>query len=151
MPTPRCTPPPGPFEYRFAPSLSTIRLARHVLADWLELQPGVDTVALEDLLVVCSELVTNAIRHGEGDDRVASVAVRAKVVDEDSVQLEVEDAGHGFSWPSGRGLGDLGAADERGRGLLIVEALTDDHGVSTDDARNIVRCVKHGVMRAAPR
>jgi anti-sigma regulatory factor (Ser/Thr protein kinase) len=142
---PHTPPPPGPFEYRFAPSVSAIRLARQVLAGWLELQPGADRVAVDDLVVVCSELVTNAVRHSRHDD--AMVSVRA-AVDDDGVVLEVEDPGPGFAWPTDRVLADIGVADEGGRGLLIAQALTDVLEVrAAQGAGTVVRCVKLGVLR----
>jgi anti-sigma regulatory factor (Ser/Thr protein kinase) len=149
LPHTHTPPPPGPFEFRFTPGVSAIRLSRQVLAGWLELQPGIDKIASEDLIIVCSELVTNAIRHAEGGAAGPSVAVRA-AVDDDSVVLEVEDAGQGFPWPNRRGFGDVGLTDEQGRGLLIVDALTDDIGVVTTDVGTVVRCVKHGVIHDRP-
>lgn len=128
--------PLGPIEYRFAPSLPAIRLARHVLANWLELQPGVDVDGIDDLIVACSELVSNAVRHAVGD--VVSLRVRA---DEDSVVLEIEDDGDGFAWPAWA-MADVGDDDEHGRGLFIVEALTDEVEVVTSRGRTVVRCRK---------
>jgi anti-sigma regulatory factor (Ser/Thr protein kinase) len=139
---------PGPFEYRFAPSTANIRLARHVLANWLELLPGVDVDAIDDLLVVCSELVTNAVVHAP--DRTHTIALRAST-EGDSVVLEVEDQGAGFAWPVAHELRDVLDDEEHGRGLFIVEALTDRLGVlKTDADRTVVRCVKLGVLRHVP-
>lgn len=134
----------GPIEYRFAPSRRAIRLARHVLAGWLELQPGVDVDAIDDLLIACSELVTNAVDHATGPS--ASVLVRARI-EGDAVCLEIEDDGDGFAWPVGRGMADVLGDDEHGRGLFIVEALTDVVEVVARRGRTIVRCSKHGVLR----
>lgn len=138
---------PGPFEYRCTPSLSNIRLCRHVLANWLEQQPGVDVDAIDDLLVVCSELVTNAVVHSPD---AGTIAVRGWT-DGDSVVLEVEDPGGGFAWPVAHGMHDVLDSDEHGRGLFIVEALTDRLGVlPTASGGTAVRCVKFGVLHHAP-
>lgn len=133
----------GPIEYRFAPSLPAIRLARHILANWLELQPGVDVDGIDDLLVACSELVTNAVRHAVGD--VVSLRVLA---DGDSVVLEIEDDGDGFAWPAWN-IADVGDDDEHGRGLFIVEALTDEVEVVTSRGRTVVRCRKRRMFDRA--
>jgi anti-sigma regulatory factor (Ser/Thr protein kinase) len=136
---------PGAFEYRFSPRVANIRLSRHVLANWLEMQPGVDPDAIDDLLVVCSELVTNAILHAPGHPE--HLCLRAET-DGDAVVLEVEDRGRGFAWPVSHALSDVLADEEHGRGLFIVEALTDRLGVlKTNDDRTIVRCVKFDVLR----
>lgn len=143
-PLPDPAPPIGPFEYRFAPTLGSVRLARHVLANWVELLPGVAVDAIDDLLIACSELVTNAVRHG--DCGSATVSLRG-AVDGDSVVLEVEDGGNGFAWPVAHGIEDVVVHDENGRGLFIVEALTDEMQVLATEGRTIVRCVKRGMLR----
>jgi anti-sigma regulatory factor (Ser/Thr protein kinase) len=145
------TTPPGPFEYRFAPDVGQIRLARHVLANWLEMQAGVDVDAIDDLLVACSELVTNAVIHAERGDVSNPIALRAHA-DGDSIVLEVDDQGGGFDWPVTHLMSDVLEIEEHGRGLFIVEALTDRLGVikSDDGKTTTVRCVKFGVLRHVP-
>jgi anti-sigma regulatory factor (Ser/Thr protein kinase) len=137
----------GPIEYRFGPSLLAIRLARHVLGNWLELLPGVDVDGIDDLLVACSELVTTAIRHATGANDQVSLRVPAVG---DSVVLEVEDDGDGFAWPVAHGMADVVTDDENGRGLFIVEALTDELEVVASRGRTVVRCVKRGMLHHAP-
>lgn len=134
---------PGPFEHRFTPSLPAIRLARHVLANWLAVHPGVDADAIDDLLVVCSELSTNAISHASGAD--GSVALRVRR-DGDALVLEMEDDGRGFAWPVAHVMEDVLDDEEHGRGLFIVEALTDHLEVVPVDGGTVVRCVKQAVF-----
>ena len=149
-PAPRQAREPGPFEYRFTPSFANIRLARHVLANWLEVQPGADVDAIDDLLVAGSELVTNAIVHLAERETASTICLRADV-DGDNVVLEVEDPGGGFTWPVGHEMRDVLDSDEHGRGLFIVEALTDRLGVvRSGTAGTIVRCVKFGVLHHTP-
>ena len=143
-PLPHPDQPLGPFEYRFAPSLNAVRLARHVLANWLELLPGVAVDAIDDLLIACSEMVTNAVRHAECG---TSPIIMRGSVDGDGVVLEVEDAGDGFAWPVAHGIEDVVVHDENGRGLFIVEALTDKIDVLATEGRTIVRCTKQGMLR----
>jgi serine/threonine-protein kinase RsbW len=146
MPAPLPEPdqPLGPFEYRFAPTLTSVRLARHVFANWVELLPGVVVDAIDDLLIACSELVTNAVRHGDGTS--ATVVLRG-AVDGNAVILEVENGGDGFVWPVTHGIEDVVVHEENGRGLFIVEALTDEMQVMTSEGRTVVRCVKHAMLR----
>lgn len=125
------------------PTPAAIRLSRHVLASWLQLQPMVDVDGVDDLLVACSELVTNAVSHASGAD--GSVSLRASV-EGDGIRLEVEDDGVGFAWnPTGTVL-DVDPDDEHGRGLFIVETLTDTLDVRVEADRTIVSAFKGGML-----
>lgn len=137
----------GPITYTFSPTLPAIRLARHVLANWLELLPGVDVDGIDDLLIAGSELVTNAVRHASGHS--AAVSLRART-EGDAVVVEVEDDGDGFAWPVAHVMADVVVHDENGRGLFIVEALTDDLEVCAARGRTTVRCIKRGMLRHPP-
>lgn len=86
-------------------------IARHELARSLGEALG---ARLGDLELVISELVTNAVRHGRGEIRLAVL------LDGTQVQGHVIDDGHGFSrTDSARQL-----AGDGGFGLGIVEQLT---------------------------
>jgi serine/threonine-protein kinase RsbW len=134
----------GPFEYRVAPSAASIRLARHALGHWLHLQPGADLDAVDDLLIACSELFTNAVEHACGADSM--VAVRGRI-EGTSVVLEIENDGPGFVRPPERRMIDVPDDDEHGRGLFIVDVLTDRVEVEAAGGHTIVRCVKDRVIR----
>ncbi|HEX6597350.1 MAG TPA: SpoIIE family protein phosphatase [Acidimicrobiales bacterium] len=134
--------PLGPFEYRFSPSVATIPLGRHLLRDWLELL-AVEDAERADLLLVASELCSNAVRHSTGAPRALLLRAYAEG---DAVVVEVEDDGEGF---------ELGARYddevpdpelERGRGLYVVEALTDDISVRRESGRTVVRAVRRAVL-----
>ena len=135
----------GPFEYRFTPSRTFVRLARQVFGAWLERQPGVDVDGIDDLLVAVSELCTNAVTHSSGAP--GSVALRAWI-DCDEVVVEVEDDGDGFDLHAGDRTTVLpGIGQEHGRGLFIVAALTDHISVRAVDDRTIVSCRKKAMTR----
>ena len=135
----------GPFEYRFTPSRTFVRLARQVLGAWLERQPGVDVDGIDDLLVATSELCTNAVIHSSGAP--ASVALRAWI-DCDEVVLQVEDDGDGFDLDEGDRTSVLPAIGaEHGRGLFIVAALTDAVEVRLVDGHTVVTCRKKAMIR----
>lgn len=74
---------------------------------------------LEDLRLVLSELVTNAISHGEGPTIDVRLTGEGPVV-----RGEVVDQGGGFDVPAPRTLDAAG-----GRGLAIVGALSRQWGV----------------------
>jgi|SRR4051794_33142028 anti-sigma regulatory factor (Ser/Thr protein kinase) len=79
----------------------------------------VDSESLGRLQIIVTELVTNAVVHGEGDIRLSVH------VDEGRVTGEVVDAGGGFE----RDVRRHGHEAMGGRGLTIVEALTSQWGV----------------------
>ena len=92
-----------------APSAARSFVAAH-LAGWktpLE-------IATADVTLIASELVTNALRAGAGKLALTLSMTRHRV------DLTVEDDAAG--WPTPRSVTDL---DTRGRGLHIVEELTD--------------------------
>ena len=74
---------------------------------------------LDALLLTTTELVTNAVVHGEGDIRLS---IR---VDDDRVRGEVVDGGGGFEHE----IRERGPDDLDGRGLMLVAALADAWGV----------------------
>jgi anti-sigma regulatory factor (Ser/Thr protein kinase) len=134
------SPPLGAFEYRFSPSLATVPLARHLLGDWLE-HLALDDDERADLLLVASELCSNAVRHASG--RPGALAMRAWA-DADAVVVEVEDDGAGMELSHRLEDPDLDA--EQGRGLYVVRALTDDLTVRRVDERTVVRAVRRAVL-----
>jgi serine phosphatase RsbU (regulator of sigma subunit)/anti-sigma regulatory factor (Ser/Thr protein kinase) len=134
------TPPLGAFEYRFSPSLATVPLARHLFGDWLE-HLRLDEAERADLLLVASELCSNAVRHASG--KPGALAVRAWA-DADAVVVEVEDDGAGMELSQRAEDPDLEA--ETGRGLYVVRALSDDLSVRRVDERTVVRAVRRAVL-----
>ena len=134
---------PAPFLCRFAPDLGAIRVVRRALGQWLGAHQPVNVDGVDDLLIACSELCTNAVRSASGAE--GSVAVRAHARG-DAVVLEVEDDGAGFAWPVAHRLQDVPEEDEHGRGLFIVASITDELEVQVAGGRTVVRCTKRHVL-----
>jgi serine phosphatase RsbU (regulator of sigma subunit)/anti-sigma regulatory factor (Ser/Thr protein kinase) len=145
----RRTPPPPDdqarleaFEYRFSPSPATVPLGRHLLSDWLA-HLSVDEAERADLLLVASELCSNAVRHASGAPSALSLRAWA---DGDAILIEVEDDGAGFEL-NRRYDDEIPDPDmEQGRGLYVVEALTDEMSVRREGERTIVRAVRRAAL-----
>jgi anti-sigma regulatory factor (Ser/Thr protein kinase) len=85
---------------------------------------GIEAGVVDDVILMSSELATNAIRHGRTQFDVTVLLDP----DQGSIRVEVHDQGNG----------DVrrkvpGAYDGTGRGLQIVDQLADTWGSSPDD------------------
>ena len=97
--------------------MTAVRMARSAVSDRFTDELGGDRIA--ELLLVVSELVTNAVRHGRG-------AITLKVrVDRGEIYGEVVDQGGGFE----REVRERGPDEFDGRGLMIVDALSRRWGI----------------------
>ncbi|MFJ8961496.1 ATP-binding protein [Lentzea sp. NPDC102401] len=95
-------------------SIGSIRQwARDVVSD-------LDADALEDVVLVVNELVSNAFDHGLAPRHLKL----HRSVDPCSVRVEVDDAS-----PDAPVLGRSRLNDDRGRGLVIVDSLATDWGI----------------------
>jgi two-component sensor histidine kinase len=118
-----------PYEgaWRFtAPALdSSVPQARHAVRDLIaDRHVPVDDELLQGLLLIVSELVTNAVRHAAllSPEIAVEVAVGA-----DWVRVAVED-----NHPYRPKALQAGNADTGGRGLLLVKAITTEAGGMCD-------------------
>ena len=106
--------------HRFRRDLPEVPDARMFVASVLESR-GVPVT--DDVLLVTSELVTNAVRHGEGEVEVrvdvGAAAVRLEVLDEGAVVVEEP--------PGGKPVDRSG-----GWGLHLVRALSQAWGSGLD-------------------
>ena len=82
----------------------------------------------QDAVLLVSELITNAVRHGSGPSVSLTARVRGG-----AVRIEVVDGGDGFVAPSG--LPD--ASSPNGRGLQIVDSLSDAWGVYEGNSTHV--------------
>lgn len=95
------------------------------------LQERLDTDLLDDLRLLVTELVTNAIRHARPSDEPwlrLNVALRHS-----AIRVEVIDHGPGFV-PIAE---EPGLEETSGRGLFLVEQLADRWGVGVDGSTRV--------------
>ncbi|MFJ8953518.1 ATP-binding protein [Streptomyces sp. NPDC102381] len=108
------------FEVDFAPSRRRVGAIRRTTMACLGLWDMRGPLA-ENIVLTVSELVTNAIEHGEGD-----IALRVQCAD-DELQVAVTDGS-----PSPASLRAPNDDDDSGRGLLLVTALAERWGTRDD-------------------
>ncbi|MDW4907809.1 ATP-binding protein [Streptomyces sp. ADMS] len=108
------------FEVDFLPADFRVGQMRRITSAHLRLW---DLTALCDTATLAvSELVTNAVRHGQGNP----VGLRVTSSDGE-LRIEVTDGN-----PTPARLREAGEAAENGRGLLLIAALAKEWGVSYD-------------------
>ncbi|HVV30364.1 MAG TPA: ATP-binding protein [Mycobacteriales bacterium] len=101
----------------------SVPVARHIAAQALQ-AAGFDASDVEAIGLALTEACTNVLRHSVDGDRYE---VRARL-DEQTLVLEVIDAGHGFD---GTALGSMDSdgvdpSAESGRGVQLMRAMVDD-------------------------
>jgi anti-sigma regulatory factor (Ser/Thr protein kinase) len=80
--------------------------------------------------LICSELITNAVRHSLSARPGGKVTVRTEVRECEYIWLEVEDQGGIWN--------ERHSGEEGGRGLEVVAALSDYWDIRGDDSRRMV-------------
>jgi anti-sigma regulatory factor (Ser/Thr protein kinase) len=107
----------------------TIDQAHHVRADLSRVAAGCP--AADDLVLLASELVANAILHSKSGCPGHTFTIRAVLYPDHYAWVEIVD--QGGEW----GQADLG--DESGRGLAIVAAIAGDGnwGIDGDSATRV--------------
>jgi serine/threonine-protein kinase RsbW len=121
-------PPIGPatdrlIDMSLSPTATAPAMARRELE---AVRGALDHRLFEDLRLLVSELVANAVLHA-GLIPGQRIAVRLRIWPS-LVRVEVEDPGRGFRPRPARG-----PEDSDGRGLLIVDRLASNWGVARDD------------------
>lgn len=91
---------------------------------------GIKKNLIYDVAISVSEVVTNAVVHGNKNDSKKKVKISLKT-DSSRVEVSVQDEGTGFDRECVRSPIDEGnILREAGRGLLIVESLMDEVNIS---------------------
>lgn len=103
---------------RVAPSPHQVAPARRWVVEQAEAAGLTDSDATAVLALLASEVITNAVRHGDGEVLVNVVRSGG------TLRVAVTDAGNGQPVPRAPGLDSV-----TGRGMLLVAALADSWGV----------------------
>ena len=88
-----------------------------------------------DLRLILNELVVNGVIHGNRLDENKKVELRV-VIEDNNIKIKVMDEGHGFEYD--RDSYDPLDMKSSGRGLFIVDGLSDELSIS-DDGVSVVK------------
>jgi|KBSSwiStaDraftv2_1062776.scaffolds.fasta_scaffold1137395_2 anti-sigma regulatory factor (Ser/Thr protein kinase) len=117
--------PPAAFRHEYEGDLVTLRSARRHVVSWLELQ-GVDDDTKQRAALIVSELTSNAVQASPG----VPYTVEATRLDDEFATITVRNHPGGQvpppreKWRPAAEM-SLKELSPRGRGLLIVESLSD--------------------------
>jgi anti-sigma regulatory factor (Ser/Thr protein kinase) len=125
----------GVLELHVPARTESVAAARHAVAQHLA-RASVPSIVIDDLELVTSELVTNAIVHPRPP--VATVQVRVVVADD--IEMQVAHRGAAAALPPIDAWQPVPATALRGRGLGIVRRLCDDVHVAQDGERVVITC-----------
>jgi anti-sigma regulatory factor (Ser/Thr protein kinase) len=115
------------------PTAEMLSSVRHTVLDWLA-GAGYRGEGADDVLVVVSELVTNGVIHDGGDDIELYLTK-----DDNGISIEVVTIGQRSVREARQVRGVTGMA-ESGRGLIVVDALTDALSIEDNRGRRHVIC-----------
>lgn len=121
-------------ERAFIATTETIRAARRFVRERAE-ATAIDPQTLADVELATSELVTNAIEYGSGDDYQVAIASAG---DRFVIEVKSTNAGATLDMPAEWSPSD--PETPSGRGLSLVKALSSNVWVRHADERIVVGC-----------
>lgn len=112
-------------EHRLPYDVASAGSARRLVGDFAEAR--LSGLRRDELILMASEVVTNAVRHGEPEPD-GSIGLRLEE-DQDALRVVVTDGGEGFTF-------DPDSVEDANReehfGLLLLDWLADRWGLSVD-------------------
>jgi anti-sigma regulatory factor (Ser/Thr protein kinase) len=127
-------------DFELPASTDEVAAARHAIVDHLA-RRGVSSVVIDDIELVTSELVTNAIIHPRRGDRPNAVYVH--VASADQIVLSVANVGSISAIPPVEAWLPASPGALSGRGLGIVRRLCDEVEVEQRGDLAVVTCRRH--------
>jgi serine phosphatase RsbU (regulator of sigma subunit)/anti-sigma regulatory factor (Ser/Thr protein kinase) len=122
---------------RFPAEIESIPVMRRLLSRWLD-EAGASRSDIDDLVLAGAEAAANAIEHAYGL-APGVVELRARPTEDGGVKVAIRDFG---TWRPARGT-------HRGRGLQLMEGLTDDVDVTRSDEGTTIELSRRLSARAA--
>jgi len=113
-------------ELNFASEPAMVRSIVRYLLDFIK-SHSCEPDVICDLKLIFSELLYNAVVHGNKEDKNKKVYVNVKVIS-GCLSASIRDEGGGFDYNKAieYACGDAALENEHGRGMLLVTSLTDN-------------------------
>ncbi len=126
---------PDSMEFVFSSTFENIDDACEKALDYLSSRIANIKPMLFSINLVIREGLTNAVRHGNGNDPEKLVHFFVNIVEDRLIQLVIKDEGKGFDWRRQK-LARLPDDAEHGRGISIIGTYFNDYYYN--DAGNIL-------------
>ena len=118
----------GDLDIVLDPRPRSVAIARHAVGRLLASAPLIPTERVEDVLLLVSEVVTNAVMHARTTVRVTALAAAGRVL----VAVTDDDPQHAPC------TAERGTMATSGRGLRLVELLASSWGVEVGETSKVV-------------
>ncbi|MDR3090602.1 MAG: ATP-binding protein [Clostridiales bacterium] len=117
------------YETLFSSELYNVKKAlKEILTFLREHLPEESAAEIDDLRLIFSELLCNAVIHGNKQDLSKKVRVEVRV-EEDGVSADISDEGPGFNFllaiQNNSGIRPASLSNDHGRGIFLVHSLSD--------------------------
>jgi anti-sigma regulatory factor (Ser/Thr protein kinase) len=133
------------FSLAFSSDIKTVRHVVNAALDNLTgVYPAISGELYLDFKVLLSELLLNAVTHGNCNDKRKKVSLLINIADDDTVSITITDEGSGYdSRKIIKNLSNTISFSEHGRGMRLVYSLADK--VEHSSPGNLIRIYKKAV------
>ena len=115
----------GKYSYTFPSDINYLEKAEQKIVHAAR-ESGYDESETDDICIAATEIINNAIHHGNKDDADKMVTLMISV-DDDTFRLSVKDEGQGFDPDAIKDpLSPENLLSEGGRGIYLVHSLMDN-------------------------
>ena len=115
---------------------SDITILNDIISDiLLSIDKKIGDDHLFNIKLILSELIINSIIHGNNNDKEKNIFI-SLIIEDSWIEVSVCDEGDGFFYSKNLNPCNF---SESGRGLLLVEGLSDQFIINN----NTIRCVKY--------
>ncbi len=112
------------FEVAFSSNIKEVKKIVRCAKNYIsEMIPSIDAEELLDLRLILSELLFNAVIHGNKNNSEKFVKLKIKITG-NTINAVISDQGNGFDF-SRLSYTNEASAEEHGRGISLVNALVD--------------------------
>lgn len=123
-------------QLQMPPDDANVGLARLVVVTAAR-DAGMDAERLEDLRLVVSEAVTNAVISHQRVEKTDPITVVVDLADDGSFEVIVTDYGPGFEPPTTEDVDSRDWSVEGGLGLSLMRTLADDAAFERDEGMHV--------------